>query len=404
MGERVSLKDVMTETPTSSRSPVFLITCAILLGAVLSGCTNSLPLDTPWNTPVGAVNASWTAVGQPGFTPGSANRVNIGFTPDGTLLASFSDQIAGNNASVEAYNGSAWTFVGVEGFSSVNVDFVALAIGANGTPYVAYQDNYNTLKRATVMSYSGGAWNLVGAQQFTPGEVDDVSLAIDGTGTPVIAFVDKSVIPSPISVWRYTAGAWAPLPGGADISGGTNADAHPSIAYDSSGNLYVAYTDGDTGGKLAVRCFNGSTWAPVGPVPCTPSSAGSPSLKIGPGNIPYVAFQDGAAGNNGLTVMKYAGASWSLVGPRGFSPGGTGAPSLGISTGGTLYVGFRDTVNGNKATVMKFTGTTWIGVGTVGLSAGSVGSVSLGLDPGGTPFLGYKDGANGNAVTVMEYH
>ena len=102
MGERVSLKDVMTETPTSSRSPVFLITCAILLGAVLSGCTNSLPLDTPWNTPVGAVSASWTAVGQPGFTPGSVNRINIGFTPGGTLLASFSDQLAGGNASLAA--------------------------------------------------------------------------------------------------------------------------------------------------------------------------------------------------------------------------------------------------------------------------------------------------------------
>jgi hypothetical protein len=116
----------------------------------------------------------------------------------------------------------------------------------------------------------------------------------------------------------------------------------------------VSYEDEANSNKATVMKFDGVNWASVGAEGVTSGEAYVMSLAFNPSGEPYLAFVDGAY-NNFMTVMKFDGTNWVYVGSPGFSAGRASYTSLVFSpSDGQPYVAYTDDTNYRKATVMKF--------------------------------------------------
>jgi len=385
----------------------------------------------------------WEAVGTAGFSAGQAEFTSLAFD-NGIPYVAYKDEDNSDKATVMKYTGNGatgWEAVGTAGFSAGEVWFTSLAFD-NGIPYVAYTDGGNSNK-ATVMKYTGNGatgWEAVGTAGFSAGDAYYTSLVFNN-GIPYVAYKDggnggkatvssmcrkyatvtdwsngeikgtvslsgeKYLVEVTVSgvtttelIYFYKGLFWKNV-GTAGFSAGTAE--YTSLAFDN-GTPYVAYRDGDNGGKATVMKYTaGAGWEAVGAAGFSAGGADYTSLAFNNG-IPYVAYRDNGNGGK-ATVMKYtAGAGWEAVGTAGFSAGGADWTSLAFDNG-IPYVAYRDNGNGGKATVMKYTGngaTGWEAVGTAGFSAGQTDSTSLAFD-NGIPYVAYRD--NGGKATVMKY-
>jgi hypothetical protein len=144
-------------------------------------------------------------------------------------------------------------------------------------------------------------------------------------------------------------------------------------------------------------------WQTVGTAGFSAGITSYTSLAIDSTGTPYVAFSDVANGQK-ATVMKYASGSWQTVGTAGFSVGEAGDTCLTIDSAGTPYVAYGDGFpSGGRATVMKYAGGAWQPVGTPSFSESGVRCTSLAIDSTGIAYVAYVDGGNGNKATVMRF-
>ena len=208
-----------------------------------------------------------------------------------------------------------------------------------------FRDNYSVASGKASYFYNylpAPSWGSYD-EGFTPNTASFVSMAVYGD-TPYVAFKDDSTGKANLYWDNDGMRSYAD----SDFSDGS-AD-YTSLAIDSSGNVFVAYSDGTVGGKVTVKTWDSFAWVDVG--------------------------------------------------SKGFSAGAAAFVSLAIGADDTLYVAYRDAANSGKATVQKFNGTSWELVGTAGFSAGSADYISLVVD-GPIPMIAFKDGSAGGKVTVM---
>ncbi len=132
-------------------------------------------------------------------------------------------------------------------------------------------------------------------------------------GTPYVAFKDDATGMANVR-WD---GDGMMIFGNADFSDGS-AD-YTSIAIDSAGTVFVAYSDGTAGGKVTVKTYNGADWVDVGSKGFSSGAAAFVSLAIDAGDTLYVAYSD-VAKSNKATVQKFNGTAWQVVGNAGFQP------------------------------------------------------------------------------------
>ena len=133
-------------------------------------------------------------MGSAGFSAGFAKYTSLALHPTtGAPYVAYSDFGNSNagKASVMTCNGSAWSTVGVAGFSDGSADWISLALHpTTDAPYVAYQDGSG---KATVQTFNGSAWSAVGAAGFSAGYAAYTSLALHpSTGAPYVAYQDSS--------------------------------------------------------------------------------------------------------------------------------------------------------------------------------------------------------------------
>lgn len=189
------------------------------------------------------------------------------FSPSGELHVLFADHLNGKLASVAKYDGSVWSYVGLEGFSGDPCPSIAvlqgeaLAFNSSGTPYVALRldadDNNNTADDLVVMSYNGSAWATLGSTIHS-GVSMGYSLAISASNEPHIVWSDTqdNLI---VHVQKYASSGSAPNPP-------TNLMA--SLQKTASTNVQLTWTDNssDEDGFYIERSTDGTNFSQVGSV------------------------------------------------------------------------------------------------------------------------------------------
>lgn len=296
-----------------------------------------------------------------------------------------------------------WTYVGTPGFSAGLGTYQSIAIGSDGTPYVAYNDqSLPPSGRAVVMKFDGSNWVPVGTPGFTADMAEQGCIAIDANDELYFSFQDASNS-NRASVMHFNGASWTYV-GSPGFSSG--AATYTSLRTDANGTLYCAYIDAASG-MAAVKTFNGMNWVAVGSTAeVSPGSANYTSLAIDPvSNLPWVVFTDGNSGNNATTMM-YNGSMWVTVGTAGFTASVSGVlqTDIAFDPAGVAYVGYWNPFNALKAGVRKFNGITWDTLGTSGISAGQAYFTSLVVDANGVPYLTYMDyTAPANAASTLQF-
>jgi len=313
----------------------------------------------------GVNNSGWSYVGKPDFSAGAAEYESLCIS-NGTPYVAYEDVANNNGVTVMKFTGvtttnpTGWTPVGSPGFTNNgSSDYVSLCVD-NGTPYVAFSDGYdedNMLEGpAAVMKFTGiGAtgWQPVGSSR----DVSQNGAAYESlfiyNGTPYLAYQDEYAYDEgQATVMKYTlATGWQPV-GSTDF---TNSNAYFESLCVSNNTPYLAFEDGANSDTATVMDYTGTGatgWQTVGNRGFSDGEARYESFCVANGT-PYVAYMDWAH-NYAATVMDYTGpgtgvnnSGWSDVGSPGFSTYAT-YESL-CSANGTLYLAFD---NGN-ATVME---------------------------------------------------
>ena len=199
---------------------------------------------------------NWILVGNAGFSRGYAYDPSLAInSKTKELYVAYVDLDNGSKVSVQNFflnGGTGWGFVGAVGFSLQPADYVSIALDSAGTPYVACSEGSG--RRATVRKFVGGTWIEVGNPLFSAGPAVYLSLALDSTGTPWVAYQDEA-LGGKATVQKFVSAS-----GGWTVVGNAGFSAGPafftSLALDSTGTPFVAYTDGNAGEKATVQKYS----------------------------------------------------------------------------------------------------------------------------------------------------
>jgi hypothetical protein len=154
--------------------------------------------------------STWEEVGEGSATGGGVSNnadwsgsTSLAIAPDGTLYVAWSDESSGNpEIYIRHWNGSTWEEVGDGSATGGGVSnnagwsqFPSLAFTPEGTPYAAWQNDYEIYIRR----WNGSSWEEVGEGSATGGGLSSnsgislvPSIAIAPDGTPYVIWTDDS--------------------------------------------------------------------------------------------------------------------------------------------------------------------------------------------------------------------
>ncbi|HXP51547.1 MAG TPA: hypothetical protein VN922_16440, partial [Bacteroidia bacterium] len=353
------------------------------------------------NHTIGITQCGWQPVG-----PNNFNQPSYSSTSNASLVTDHKGSVytistLSNPTLVQLtkYTGNIWQQFPL--FDAFDMDIMhwSCTIDSSGAPYFAYIDGTTpTPNYLSVIKYNGSKWVFVGAEGFSPGVAAFPSIATDKTGIPYVAYID--VTTGKIPVRKYSGTSWIYV----GSSGGVTAQnsGEPSLAFNSSGTLYMAFTDGNYKGKATVMQYNGTNWVNVGTPGFSLSDADSIQLKISDHDTLYVAFKDWANSKK-LTVMKFNGINWVTIGTAGFTKASGVCFSLAIDTTETPWVSFLDHSNNEKANLVKYTGGSWTNITPTHILNDSNYSC-INFNSSGVPYFLYQTNFHvGDLARVLKY-
>ncbi|MDR3582744.1 MAG: hypothetical protein P4L62_00065 [Candidatus Pacebacteria bacterium] len=360
------------------------------------------------------VNAddSWSNVGSAGFSSDKADNTQMLFNPSThEPYVCYVNIDADENASVvvQKYNGSSWQEIGSAIPISINHDFSCAFNPVTNAPYVAFTSQGTSVQVFTVERFSGGSWEQVGSTNpIQISEASGISLAFNpSTGDPYVAYetvIDENYV---LTVSKFDGSGWVSV--GDPIEDIASGDAVAKLVFNPSTDkpyvAYVLFPDSDID-QLIVKEFNGTVWQNVGNPGLNSGTVGFVSAAFDSSSEMYVAYSDYDSSPGDLVVKKFNGTSWANVGTAGaISSGNVENGSIVFNpSDGNPYVAFSDDTNQKKMTVVKFDGSNWSAVGSAGFSAGQADGTSLAFNPSNNePYVVYSDYANNLKATVMGY-
>ena len=270
----------------------------------------------------------------------------------------------------------------------------------------------------------GAGWQEVGAGSASgrgvsnsSGSSYDPALAVSAQGRPWLAWADDSSGAGEIYVRRWNGLAWEEAPGGSASGGGisqTAADSQqPALAVAPNGWAYAAWRDAAAGNnEIYVRVFDGGGWSAVGPgsasgggISQNGTDSFDPALAVAPDGSPWVAWANVYAGDYEIYVRRWNGAAWEEAGPGSAAGGGISNnatdstdPAIAFGADGTPYVAWADGVSGSTSIyVRRWNGAAWVEAGP---GSASGGGISATADSSRTPALAVAPAAQGGHVYV----
>ena len=339
---------------------------------------------------------TWKQVGDPLL--GECSFPSLAFSPTGEPYLAYGYYSVGfsyETTIVKKFDGYNWDFVGGFGFTTMAGAYISLVFNPSGEPWITFSERTNDFfYEASVMKFNGNQWEYIGSPGFSDSCASFTNIAFNASGQPYVAYVDwgNSI---QATVKKFDGNNWVNV-GQQGFSAG-EID-YMSLALNSNGEPYVAFEDYSNSARISVMKYDGTAWNYVGNPGFSTASVHYTKIAFGPTNQPYVAFQD--FGHEGkATVMTFNGTDWVYVGQPGFTTGDAEYISLALKSDGSPYISFSDP----GASVMRYDGTNWEYVGSPGFSSSIVDNPSLAFDQSQTPHIAYINYSNGHAISVMKY-
>ncbi len=319
--------------------------------------------------------------------------------------------------------------LGISGIASLSIN-PSIAIGPDGTPYVAYTEVIgNNKTEIFVVQWDGTSWKKVKPDSTNGGGIitnidftASPSLAIAYDGTIYIAWPDLGIDNwsgnREIYVRRWDGNSWVEVGNGSATGGGISntptVSDNPKLALAPDGTPYVAWGDfiATESAEIYIRRWDGNNWVEVGTgsasgggISNLPVHSSDPSLAIAPNGTPYVTWSYFTGFNSEIYGRYWSGSEWEEIGVGSASDGGISNnsgisihSSLAIAPDGTPYVSWQDSTNNYNPEIYirRWDGTNWAEVGIGSASGGGISnngyngysdnpSLSVYLD--GTPYI-----------------
>jgi len=292
----------------------------------------------------------WEYVGGSNISPGTASGMQIAFDSADNPYVLYKDYPNQNRAKVLKFTNNTWSTVGTW-VSSGLANEMALALDSQNTPYVVYSDGTDGYK-LSVKKFDGSVWSYVGAAKLTTGQSTNHAIAIDSNNVPYIAFTNQDNSYK-TTVLKFTGTQWENVGNTGGISVGSSRE--NTLAFDSLGTLYVAYSDNGTmfGQRPfgVVKKLSGNQWQSVGGSnftgPNTLNQVQYVSFALGSDNIPYVAYQDQSASKK--TTVKSLTTQYNVS----YNGNGHESGSVPVDTQGYSTLSPLVTVAGNTGNMEK---------------------------------------------------
>jgi hypothetical protein len=249
--------------------------------------------------------SAWVTIGNPGFG-GSAAYTSIALDSAGKPYVAFEGV---NFSYLMEYNGTNWVTVGGGAFSTGGGIFPSVAIDSSNNPYVAFGDSY--YGGASLFADISGAVTYLGGFSGAGGTggtsvANYTSLVFNG-GNPYVAYMNPANNDTD-NVMEWNGSSWAAV-GSAGFTG-HNAY-YTTLAFSpANNNAYVSYSDETSSpNKATVMEHTGagaSGWVTVGSPDFSSAGTSYNSLAFDTSGNPYVAYSDGNITSGGkVTVMEY---------------------------------------------------------------------------------------------------
>ncbi len=223
----------------------------------------------------------------------------------------------------------------------------SIAVGSDGTPWVAYTVTTATGQEVRVATGSNGSWTteVAATVPLTPGGPQPVRTEVAlSNGQPLVVFSDGTNVLAAtrtVSAGRHaSARAWSThtVESGAEGVG-------LSLASASDGTIHVAYYTGTEVHEASSR--DGVSWrvTKVADVGSGQNEAGrSTGVAIDSAGTTYVAWYD--PGTDGVRLASGSGGQFQTISVQ--DTAGGDLPSLGVTADGSaVYVAWYDEVDQN---------------------------------------------------------
>ncbi|MEK7865597.1 MAG: hypothetical protein AAB434_02875 [Planctomycetota bacterium] len=362
------------------------------------------------------ISLAWTAPGDDGAV-GQANFYELRMRTDVPITAAnFATSTLLNpmppfpNAPVPTASGTTQTFT-VGGLAPLTGYWFAI-VSFDTVPNPSLVSN-SPLGVTQAPSFTGvGGSTTGGGVSNSPLPSVFPCISFDAAGTPFVAWADDSGGRREIYTRILNGASWAEMPLGSATGTGltgatTGAADHPSLGRSAAGNPYLAYEEQNGADRdIFVRAWNGAAWNALGgDVSANANESLLPSIALGVGEFPGVAWQDGAdPSRHEIFYRRWTGALWG-----GLSGSETGAglsntlgdsidPSLAFDAAGNPVVAWADDTNGNwEIYARRHDGVNWVEMagsatgGGVSNTAAASFSPSIAVDGTGNIVIAWSE-------------
>lgn len=355
------------------------------------------------------MSQKWVALGA-GTPKSNTTMPSMVFDRHGNLFLAYTDQAnALNKITVKKFDGQTWTVLGGAQFTNNDAFFVDIALDTAGVPCIAFQEVIATTKKLTVMKFNGTSWVVLGINGFaTPDVNPEIDLKIDPLGNmPFVAF--REISTGKASVMVYGVSGWA-----YQSQNLTPGDATKiSIDMSMTGELNIAFKNGNKGGKLSLMRYISGNWGYLGDT--TASTGAVDYVKCwflkSPGYSPVVAYKD--LGDDKAYMKWFQGPQgWVSMGGSAVSDGQANYISVAQSEE-FLFCGFLDGTASANSTVktLRFTksSATWTLTGRKGFTdtLGFLGAgyyTTLGVDKYDSLYVCVQSGTEYNVLKYRAFN
>lgn len=366
----------------------------VLLVGFVVGSAAALAAAPPGETAAPMANAGWEEVGLGSASEGGITNAttqsyvpslaavpeDVPFVSEDEAVVAWSevnfDAELGGEIYVKHWNGTQWVEMGTGsatggGISATSSESWAPALDILdvGLAIVAWEERMAPTSddEIYVRQWNGSTWTELGDNSASGEGVSNnngtsraPALTSTGDWTAILAWQDDSSGNNEIYVKRWNGSAWIEV-GGASATGGgvsnnSGASQVPSLAVGPGGMPVIAWADDSSlNWEIYVRRWDGTAWTELGAgsasgrgISNTSGLSTNPSVAIGPDGMPVVAWEDSSDGDPQIYVRRWNGSAWVEMGSgsasgRGISGNGwaNSYPSLAINRAGVTIMAWE---------------------------------------------------------------